>query len=313
MAGIRVITGAEVEAVSNESPQTLISRSSPLQYKLNVKILSNEEGASANAAVATIRAAKLIITAPPAAMERIHGDIMERIRAQPQFRASIPVKVFKSAAVYPHAWWEPALDPEKTYMTDSTCLGSITPYRGRGPNGEAVLHTSYAEGECADNYWASATNEIPDPIQVIYHLWDDGGWHLWALDSPSKISLQNWATSGPLTEEEVYLANEAWGIKRGWVQASLGAADEVLRHIFRERETQVGHMKVAKGHEKSVDVEKTSKEGEPVFAIQRAGGGVETEWTTRVDDEGSRSDISRDGVMWSEQKLESIALLPNLF
>ena len=67
--------------------------------------------------------------------------------------------------------------------------------RGRGPNGEAVLHTMYMDGACSRK-WADILRisksdvdrelkrtleykfrrKVPDPLDTVYQYWDEGAW-----------------------------------------------------------------------------------------------------------------------------------------
>jgi len=67
--------------------------------------------------------------------------------------------------------------------------------RGSGPNGEAVLHTMYTDGACSRRWGdilsisKSAVDRelkraleykfggpVPDPLDTVYHYWDEGAW-----------------------------------------------------------------------------------------------------------------------------------------
>lgn len=67
--------------------------------------------------------------------------------------------------------------------------------RGRGPNGEAVLHTMYMDGACSRK-WGDILRisksyvdtelkraleykfgrPVPDPLDTVYQYWDEGAW-----------------------------------------------------------------------------------------------------------------------------------------
>jgi len=68
-------------------------------------------------------------------------------------------------------------------------------FSGRGPNGEAVLHVSYNDGECGEKWGellklpkATVDREIhraleykfkrtiPQPLSTVYQYWDEGAW-----------------------------------------------------------------------------------------------------------------------------------------
>ena len=68
-------------------------------------------------------------------------------------------------------------------------------FRGRGPNGEAVLHTMYMDGACSRK-WGDILRisksdvdrelkrtleykfrrKVPDPLDTVYQYWDEGAW-----------------------------------------------------------------------------------------------------------------------------------------
>lgn len=81
-----------------------------------------------------------------------------------------------------------------TFLTlvKSFCISFV---RGRGPNGEAVLHTMYMDGACSRR-WRDILRisksyvdrelkraleykfgrPIPDPLDTVYQYWDEGAW-----------------------------------------------------------------------------------------------------------------------------------------
>ena len=54
----------------------------------------------------SVRADKLVVATPPGPFRKINGMIAEKIQRTPQFDSSIPIPVFKGAAVYKTPWWE---------------------------------------------------------------------------------------------------------------------------------------------------------------------------------------------------------------
>ena len=82
-----------------------------------------------------VKAAKLVIAAPPGSFSKVRGNIAERIQHDPVYQSIMKRPAFKGAAVYSKAWWEDytnemnRLYPMERFESNSDCLGSTVPHR----------------------------------------------------------------------------------------------------------------------------------------------------------------------------------------
>lgn len=82
-----------------------------------------------------VKAAKLVIAAPPGSFSKVRGNVAERIQHDPVYQSIMKRPAFKGAAVYSRAWWEEytnkmdRLYPMERFESNSDCLGSTVPHR----------------------------------------------------------------------------------------------------------------------------------------------------------------------------------------
>ncbi|KAI8999884.1 hypothetical protein DFJ74DRAFT_697943 [Hyaloraphidium curvatum] len=210
----------------------------------------------------TFTASRVAFAVPPLALAKIRGAVPEDLLATPLLRHSYPDVAFKAALLFPHAWWEPiiAANGSTGYLDGisgaGNCLGQVVPYLGRGAKGEAALHVSYVAGDCVALHWRHATGsgmspssweahlvrqlrvlfpqaDIPAPLRSVVKLWDEGAWHMQRRTDPYLTSVEILrASAEPLKGEPVYVVNEAFGLRRGWMEASFESAESVVRLRF---------------------------------------------------------------------------------
>ncbi|KAL9968631.1 hypothetical protein ACROYT_G020746 [Oculina patagonica] len=162
---------------------------------------------------------------------------------------------FKGFAVYENALWENnstgsrQLGDEQEFLSNSDCLGFTFPYKGRGPNGEAVLHTSYAKLHCAVK-WGELLKiskqqtdrlihealerlfpgvSIPKPLETVYYYWENGFEHVQRAGTHVKVStVSDWAKR-PFPGQDVFIVGEAYNLLKGWVEGALRSAQNALQ------------------------------------------------------------------------------------
>ncbi|KAI8814840.1 hypothetical protein BJ742DRAFT_766052 [Cladochytrium replicatum] len=224
-------------------------------------------------------------TITPLAFDRIKGSIPTILKSHPEFKSIGANIMFKSAMSFSHAWWEHEpikLTPDGILATDLNCLQAITPMRGRGPNGEAVLHTSYSDGQCAMNHWRTSVAifnstemrehllmqlrevfdpvVVPEPIDIVYWIWNDGATHHQLPHSGVSMErLEEWGTTAPIAGEAIYMIGEAYGSSKGWMEPALESAALAVDHYK-------GHPRV-----------RVSKSGNVLAEVLKEGGPVRLE------------------------------------
>ena len=205
----------------------------------------------------SITAGKVIINAPPELIRSMDGSITKQLVQHPVFQSILPEPVFKAAMLFAHPWWNDTLKPLEQIQTDSTCLGQVLPYLDQGPTGGHVLHAAYSDGPCNLLHWPAVMDSlgglpphkqetvlaghlvrelqllfpnttIPMPKKTVWHFWEKGGWHYQRPGHYITLGqVEKWA-SRPLPKEDVFLVNEAYGMRRAWAQGSLATARHAL-------------------------------------------------------------------------------------
>lgn len=85
----------------------------------------------------TVQANKTVLTAGPAALKKMTGDVITSITNHEIFESIVSVPAFRGAAVYPSAWWTDSvaaqmnnsLEPLQKFVSSSNCLGITMPYK----------------------------------------------------------------------------------------------------------------------------------------------------------------------------------------
>ena len=84
-----------------------------------------------------VQANKTVLTAGPAAIRKITGDVIQNVTNHVIFKSIVSVPAFHGAAVYHTAWWNDfiavqmnnSLQPLQIFASSSNCLGITLPYR----------------------------------------------------------------------------------------------------------------------------------------------------------------------------------------
>ncbi|KAK2555026.1 Tryptophan 2-monooxygenase [Acropora cervicornis] len=204
-----------------------------------------------------VKANKTIITTGPTALKKMTGDVIRSITDHEIFQSVVGVPAFFGAAVYSSAWWEDMKvlqikDSDQAlpmFDSSSNCLGITMPYRGRGPNGVAVLQTIGNSAGCSDE-WGNILKvskhavdqeleralkykfqrKIPlTPLNTVYKYWEDGFWYFQKAGANFSLSqIRNWAKR-PLPGFDVFLADKAYYNFGGWLEDTIHSANEVYK------------------------------------------------------------------------------------
>lgn len=188
---------------------------------------------------------KVVIAVPPQALARIGGGVAEAIRAQPQFKALIGVRVTTVAQWYDTAWWKDVARISdgkgvwRAWTTDH-CLNFIEIPQEEYAAAQKVVRSVYNDREDCATMWAGlaragtgelekevqkglqhlfANNGVTRPVQVgkptrtVYWEWPDGWYYVRAGSPYSNQDIYNWAVE-PLPGEAVGLASEGYNPQR---------------------------------------------------------------------------------------------------
>lgn len=207
---------------------------------------------------------RVVIAVPPQALARIGGGIVEAIRAQPQFKALIGVRVTTVAQWYDTAWWKDVTRLSdgkgvwRAWTTDH-CLNFIEIPQEDYAAAQKVVRAVYNDRvDCADK-WAKlaraggsaledevhrglqqlfANNGVTRPVEVgkavrtLYWEWPDGWYYIRAGSPYSNQDIFDWALE-PLPGEEVGLASESYNPQRSaWSDAAYKSSIHLLNRKY---------------------------------------------------------------------------------
>lgn len=210
-------------------------------------------------------APKIVIAVPPAAIEHIQGEVVEDLKAQPEYQDIIAVKVVTITQWWTDKWWDALTDGDDVPIwrgwTTEHCLNFIEiplePY-AREQN---VTRSVYNDGLDCTQFWealwnqggedavaaevkrglehlfldngvSNAPNAIPDALQTHVEIWP-AAWH-WLVAGTQLTNAQvfDWSVE-PLPGEEVSLTGEAYNLNRsGWSDAAYKSSIRVLEERF---------------------------------------------------------------------------------
>lgn len=209
-------------------------------------------------------AKKVVIAVPPAGLDKIGGDVADRIKATSQYQQIIGVKVVTVTQWWDDAWWKAIGKPGGTTAEDKVwrawttkhCLNfieiPIDPYA----DAQKVTRSAYVDGETCANYWENlakqgdaavaaalstqltalfnngvsdpATVTIPNAKKTVVQVWPGGWYWLKAGATITNAQLSDWATE-PLAGEPVGLVGEAYNVQRsGWSDGAYKSSIKLL-------------------------------------------------------------------------------------
>ena len=212
----------------------------------------------------TVHAQKVVIAAPPIALDYIEGDVPEDIRAQQAYQDIVGVKVVTITQWWETPWYAEIVNPAATEdnnvwraWTTDHCLNFIEipqePYAAAANVTRSVYNDNLAcsdfwedlsaEGEAAvaaevavgldmlvNNGGVSSpeTVTIPEPLSTHVQVWPAAWYWLGEGASLTNAALYDWAAD-PLDGEDVGLVGEAYNVNRsGWSDAAYKSSINLL-------------------------------------------------------------------------------------
>ncbi|MFO0679426.1 MAG: FAD-dependent oxidoreductase [Polyangiaceae bacterium] len=207
-----------------------------------------------------VHATKLVLGLPPSGLDKVTGDVADRIKEQSNYKSIVGAKVATITQFWPEAWWKAVKNPAATKdpnvwraWTTTHCMNFIEiPYEPNVDAGPEDPRAASSTGRNASTSGRSsprkdgqgrgrtpeltavfnngvstpATVTIPKPNKTVVQIWPDA-WHwLKAGATITNAQLSDWALE-PLAGEPVALVGEAYWVNRsGW---SDGAYKSSLR------------------------------------------------------------------------------------
>lgn len=211
-----------------------------------------------------VKASKVVITVPPNALDKIQGDVVDRIRSQPQLQQIVGVKVVTVTQWWQDASWYSAINKPgatengrvwRSWTTDH-CLNFIEIPVEDYAAAQKVTRSVYVDNQKCADFWeglslqgtaavedelakeltalfsngvsAPATVTVPKPLKTFVQVWPDAWHYLKAGATISNAELRDWAVE-PLAGEPVALVGEAYNVQRsGWSDAAYKSSLNLL-------------------------------------------------------------------------------------
>lgn len=230
-----------------------------------VTTIAKKDGAY-EIATATKKAAakKVVVAVPPIGLDKIGGDVADRIKATDPYKQIIGVKVVTVTQWWDEAWWKAIGKPGGTTPEDKVwrawttehCLNFIEIPINPDGDAQKVTRSAYVDGETCATYWENlakqgdaavaaelekqltalfnngvsepATVAIPKSKKTFVQVWPGGWYWLKAGATITNEQLFDWAIE-PLAGEPVGLVGEAYNVQRsGWSDGAYKSSINLL-------------------------------------------------------------------------------------
>jgi monoamine oxidase len=208
----------------------------------------------------TIQAEQLVIAVPPHALAPVQGNVTEQIKAMPQFKALIGVRVTTIAQWYEKPWWREAVAADGISFwratTTKSCINSIEIPQEEYAAKQNVIRAVYSDKlECVE-LWAklakqgqaaleaeiqkglehiftnnglTKTVKVPKPLKTAYWEWPDAWYYIRAGNTYSNADIFNWAVE-PLPGEKLGLVSEAYNpLRSAWTDGAYKSSIHYLK------------------------------------------------------------------------------------
>jgi monoamine oxidase len=209
----------------------------------------------------TITANKLVLAIPPHALEKVGGSLAEKIKAMPEFKALIGIRVTTIAQWYDKPWWREAVAADGVSFwrgtTTKSCINSIEIPQEEYAAKQNVIRSVYNDKLSCVELWAKLAKQgipaieaeiakglehlfanngltkpvkIPKPLKTAYWEWPDAWYYIRAGNKFSNADIFQWAVE-PIPGEELALVSEAYNpLRSAWTD---GAYKSSLHYLNR--------------------------------------------------------------------------------
>jgi len=203
----------------------------------------------------TVRANKIVIAVPKEGLEHIAGNVVEKIKAQAQFKDLRGIKVVTVAQRWPYAWWENAVPGKNTHRawTTENCINAVEIPTNAYAANQLATRSVYDDSLDCTEFWertAALGNEqiekeimvgltelfpeanIPEPLNTVVQIWPAAWYWLKGGSTFSNADIAGWAAR-PLDGEDIALASESYNPQRaGWSDGAYKSSINALNELF---------------------------------------------------------------------------------
>lgn len=210
-----------------------------------------------------ITARTLVIALPPVALEKLQGEVVESIRAQPEFQALVGVRVTTITQWYDQPWWRGIITPNGRHVwrawTTGHCINSVEIPLEEYASAQNAIRVVYNDQSDCANLWARlaqgplealekevaiglnhlfANNGVTRPVTIgaprktVFREWPDAWYYLRAGNHFSNRDIFRWAVQ-PLPGEDIALVSDGYNPQRsGWADAAYKSSIRYLNQRF---------------------------------------------------------------------------------
>lgn len=242
------------------------ARSSGVRIFLSEPVLSVDREGAAYRLVSSkhrIAAQSVVLAVPPQALQRISGTVAEQIRAQPQFKALVGIRVVTVAQWFDEPWWKAVHTADNKEIwrawTTGSCINFVEIPQEEYAAAQHVIRAVYCDQpECVSMWEKLATGSpdklaaevhkglvhlfekngittpvhVPEATRTMFQLWPDAWYYVRAGTPFSNKDIFDWAVE-PLAGERVGLVNEAYNPQRAaWSDAAYKSSNHLLRKKY---------------------------------------------------------------------------------
>jgi len=204
-----------------------------------------------------------VIAVPPQALEHIGGTIPVAIRAQPQFKSLMGVRVTTIAQWFDQPWWRGVVTKDKKEVwrawTTEHCINSIEIPQEEYAAKQNVIRVVYNDREDCADFWAKlakgepgameqeikkglaqllANNGVTKPVTIpkatktAYWEWPDAWYFVRAGYRLTNKDIFDWAVE-PLKGEDVGLVSEGYNPQRSaWTEGAYQSSINFLNKRY---------------------------------------------------------------------------------
>ncbi len=205
----------------------------------------------------------LVIALPPVALCQVQGEIVEKIRAQPEIQALVGVRVTTITQWYPEPWWRGIVTQDGRHVwrawTTGHCINSVEiPLEEYAATQNAIRVVYNDQIEYADK-WARlaqgplealekevetglillfGNNQVTRPVTIgkpsktVFCEWPDAWYYLRSGNHFSNHDIFHWAVQ-PLPGEDLALVSDGYNPQRsGWADAAYKSSIHYLNQRF---------------------------------------------------------------------------------